>query len=159
MTMRSGCGVIFSALLLLVATTASAQTYMKLRDLGTQSGDPLNPAWMGIFAQGRDGNMYSTSQGGGANAFGTVFRLTPSGTMTRLWSFANGNDGAFPNSGLTLGTDGALYGTAVNGGLGYGTVFKITTGGNLTPLHSFNGNTEGLQPNTPPIQGNDGNFY
>jgi uncharacterized repeat protein (TIGR03803 family) len=151
-------GLIVAALLLLAATVAQAQTYTKLRDLGIQSGDPLNPAWIGIFAQARDGNLYSTSQGGGSG-FGTVFRLTPSGTMTPLWSFANGNDGAFPNSGLTLGTDGSLYGAAVNGGLGYGTVFKITTGGTLTPLHSFNGNTEGLQPNAPPIQGNDGNWY
>ena len=126
--------------LVLIAPAALAQTYTKLRDLGTQSGDPLNPAWVGIFAQGRDGNLYSTTQGGGANALGAVFRLTPSGTMTRLYSFANGNDGAFPNSGLTLGTDGSLYGTAVAGGLGFGTVFKITASGTFTPLHSFNGN-------------------
>jgi uncharacterized repeat protein (TIGR03803 family) len=158
MKKRSNFGLIVPALLLLVATAASAQTYTKLRDLGTQTGDPLNPAWVGIFAQGRDGNLYSTSQVGGSG-FGTVFRLTPSGTMTPLWSFANGSDGAFPNSGLTLGTDGSLYGAAVNGGLGYGTVFKITTGGAFTPLHSFNGNTEGLGPNAPPIQGNDGNYY
>jgi uncharacterized repeat protein (TIGR03803 family) len=159
MTRISHYGRLTCAVLLLAGAAASAQTYTKLRDLGTQSGDPLNPAWIGVFAQARDGNLYSTSQGGGANAFGTVFRLTPSGTMTRLWSFANGSDGAFPNSGLTLGTDGNLYGSAVNGGLGFGTLFKITTGGTLTPLHSFNGSTEGMQPNSPPIQGNDGNFY
>jgi uncharacterized repeat protein (TIGR03803 family) len=147
--------------LVLLATAAPAQIYTKLWDLGTQAGDPLNPAWMGMFAQGRDGNLYSTTQGGGTNAppFGTVFQLTPSGTMTRLYSFTNGTDGAFPNSGLTLGTDGNLYGTAVNGGLAYGTIFKITTAGTFTPMHSFNGNTEGLGPNTPPIQGNDGNYY
>jgi len=153
------CALLAFVALVVFAPAAPAQTYTKLRDLGTQSGDPLNPAWVGMFAQGRDGNLYSTTQGGGANALGAVFRLTPSGTMTRLYSFGNGNDGAFPNSGLTLGTDGGLYGTAVNGGLGFGTVFKITTGGTLTPLHSFNGNSEGLAPNTPPIQGNDGNYY
>jgi uncharacterized repeat protein (TIGR03803 family) len=151
--------LLVSLVLALVAPAAPAQTYTKLRDLGTQAGDPLNPAWIGMFAQGRDGNLYSTTQGGGANALGAVFRLTPSGTMTRIWSFANGDDGAFPNSGLTLGTDGSLYGTATVGGLGFGTVFKITTGGTITPLHNFNGNTEGLAPNSPPIRGNDGNYY
>ena len=143
----------------LAALAAPAQTYTKLRDLGIQAGDPLNPAWIGMFAQGRDGNLYSTTQGGGDNALGAIFQLTPSGTMTKLYSFANGNDGAFPNSGLTLGTDGNLYGTAVAGGLAYGTIFKITTNGTFTPLHSFNGNTEGEQPNAAPVQGTDGNYY
>jgi uncharacterized repeat protein (TIGR03803 family) len=148
--------VAIAALLLVVTITgaADAQTYTVLDNLGTKSGDPLNPAWMGTFAQGRDGNLYSTTQGGGANAFGTVFQLTPSGNVTVLHSFANQDDGAFPNSGLTLGTDGSLYGTATVGGVGFGTVFKITTAGTFTPLHSFNGADEGLLPNGPPIQAN-----
>lgn len=143
-----------------VASAAHAQVYTKLYDLGTNPGDPLNPAWMGLFAQGRDGNLYSTTQGGGQKAFGAIFRLTPSGTMSVLYSFQNGTDGVFPNSGLTLGTDGSLYGTTPAGGNpGYGTIFKITTSGVFTVLHSFNGNTEGVQANAPPIQGPDGNFY
>jgi len=151
-----------AALLLVVVTStvARAQTYSVLYNLGTKSGDPINPAWIGLFAQGRDGNLYSTSQYGGADGYGAVFQLTPSGNMNVLHSFSNtSSDGAVPYAGLTLGTDGSLYGTTYYGGLGYGTVFKITTGGTFTLLHSFNGISEGELPVAPPIQGADGNFY
>jgi uncharacterized repeat protein (TIGR03803 family) len=144
--------------------TTHAQTYTDLYNLGTNTGDPVNPAWMGLFAQGRDGNLYSTSQGGGdfigGNQYGTVFRLTPSGTMNVLHSFDITKDGAHPNSGLTLGADGSLYGTTPAGGpVGFGTVFKITTAGTFTVVHNFNGNTEGVAANAPPILGMDGLFY
>lgn len=98
--------------LLFGGITASAQTYSVLYNLGSKSGDPINPGWIGQFAQGRDGNLYSTTQDGGTNGFGTVFQLTPSGSMKVLHNFSNtSSDGAFPYSGLTLGTDGSLYGT------------------------------------------------
>jgi uncharacterized repeat protein (TIGR03803 family) len=147
------------ALLLLFATLlSSAQTYTVLYNLGTNAGDPINPAWVGNFTQARDGNLYSTAPFDGANLVGSVFRLTPSGTMQVLHSF-NNTDGLRPNSGLTLGTDGNLYGTTFGGGLAYGTIFRISTDGTFTPLHNLNGNTEGIGPNAPPVQGNDGNYY
>src|SRR2546423_3837367 len=146
----------------LLAVAAQAQNYTVLDNLGETNTDPLRPAWEGIFAQGRDGNLYSTTQEGGAftsgHQYGTVFRITPSGDMTVLHSFDNTN-GGIPNSGLTLGTDGNLYGTTATGGLGYGTIFRITPSGTYTLLHSFDGKVEGGPPNTPPIQGLDGNFY
>jgi uncharacterized repeat protein (TIGR03803 family) len=85
-----------------------------------------------------------------------VYTLTPAGKMTVLHSFIF-DDGAHPSSGLTLGTDGSLYGTGSDSG--YGTVFKITTSGAFKVLHSFNGGTEGSLPKAPPIEGTDGNFY
>jgi uncharacterized repeat protein (TIGR03803 family) len=146
-------------LVLTVAGVAGAQTYTVLYNLGSQPGDPLNPARQGSFAQARDGNLYSTSQAGGTISQGTVFRLTPSGTMTVVHNFDD-TDGAQPNGGLTLGTNGDLYGTTYYGGsTGSGTIFKITTGGTLTSLHSFNGTTEGTEPLAAPIEGLDGNFY
>lgn len=145
-----------------MAGAAYCQTYTDLYNLGTNSTDPLSPSWIGIFAQGRDGNLYTTSQAGGAfvsgHQYGTVLQLTPSGNMTVLHSFDSTN-GGIPNSGLTLGTDGNLYGTTTAGGLGWGTIFKITPSGAFTSLHSFNGTTEGTGPDAPPIQGLDGNFY
>ena len=146
-------------LALLSAVPSSAQTYTVLYNLGTNPGDPINPAWVGNFTQARDGNLYSTAPYDGTNLLGAVFRLTPSGTMQVLHSFANNTDGFRPNSGLTLGTDGNLYGTTFGGGLAYGTIFRISTNGTFTPLHNLNGNTEGIGPNAPPVQGNDGNYY
>jgi len=147
---------------LLLAVSAQGQTYTDLYNLGETDTDPLNPAWMGTFAQGRDGNLYSTTQAGGTNKVdGTIFRLTPSGDMTELWSFGDiTHDGLKPNSGLTLATDGNFYGTTPGGGsTGYGTIFRITPAGNYTVVHSFVGTTEGSNANTPPIQGFDGNLY
>jgi len=142
------------------AATLRAQTYTDLYNLGSNSGDPTDPAWMGLFAQGRDGNLYSTTATGGTINCGTVFQLTPAGKLTVLYSFMNKNDGCFPNSGLTLGTDGSFYGTTSAGGsTGAGTIFKITSNGTFTLLHTFNGTTEGVEANVPPIQGPDGNFY
>ena len=145
------------------ATAVHAQTYTDLYNLGSNSGDPTNPAWVSLFAQGRDGNLYSTTTDGGASLEGAVFRLSPSGTMTSLWSFdiTNAlNSGAYPYSGLTLGTDGNFYGTTFAGGsAGAGSVFKITPSGKITTLHSFNGCSEGSNVYAPLVQGFDGNFY
>ena len=156
--------VVTLMLVVSAANSACAQTYTDLYHLGTNTGDPVNPGWMGLFAQGRDGNLYSTTQTGGAfvggHQYGTIFRLTPSGSMQVLASFDPSVIGALPNSGLTLGTDGNFYGTTPTGGpVGYGTLFKVTPTGTVTVMHNFNGNTEGTTANAPPIQGKDGNFY
>jgi uncharacterized repeat protein (TIGR03803 family) len=149
--------LVLAATLLLVSMTASSQTYKVLYKFQNNGIDPLYPGWTGLFAQGRDGNLYSTSQSGG-KGYGTVFQLTPAGKMTVLRSFKS-SDGTHPSSGLTLGTDGSLYGTLTGGGTtNGGRVFKITTSGAFKVLHSFGG-TEGSQPKAPPIQGTDGNFY
>ena len=139
------------------ATTLHAQKYTDLYNLGSSSGDPENPAWIGLFAQGRDGNLYSTSQGGGTSAFGAAFQLTLAGKITP-WSFdGKGTDGVYPYSGLTLGTDGNFYGTTYYGGLGAGTVFKVTSSGKITTLYSFNGFN--CCAYAAPIEGLDGNYY
>src|ERR1035437_3994972 len=165
-TFRTRVALPLTMLLLLVAaatTMAHAQTYSVLYNLASHTGDPWYPQWIGLFAQGRDGNLYSTSQAGdllNGQKYGTVLQLTPAGNVTVLHSFTGQNaQGGFPNGGLTLGTDGSLYGTSQGDVLGYGTVFKITTSGQFTVLHNFNLSTEGLTPLAAPIQGTDGNFY
>src|ERR1039458_6899824 len=166
-TFRTRVALTLTMLMLLVAaatTMAQAPTYEVLYNLASHTGDPWYPQWIGLFAQGRDGNLYSTSQAGdllNGQRYGTVFQLTPAGSVTVVHSFTGQNaQGGFPNGGLTLGTDGSLYGTSVGDGLGYGTVFKITTSGQFTVLHNFKGGlTEGVAPLAAPIQGTDGNFY
>jgi uncharacterized repeat protein (TIGR03803 family) len=161
-TFRTRVALTLTMLMLLVAaatTMAQAPTYSVLYNLASHTGDPWYPTWIGLFAQGRDGNLYSTSQAGdllNGQRYGTVFQLTPAGSVTVLHSFTVGGR---PNGGLTLGTDGSLYGTSVQDGTVYGTVFKITTSGEFTVLHNFNGTPEGSGPRAAPIQGTDGNFY
>ncbi len=140
-------------------TIAQAQTFSVLYNFGTKSGDPSSPVNAGIVAQGRDGNLYSTAPNGGTNDDGAVFKITPGGTLTVLYSF-DGTHGETPFGGLTLGTDGNFYGTTYYGGASNdGTVFKVTPSGSLTVLYSFTNSTDGAYPWAPPIEGTDGNFY
>jgi uncharacterized repeat protein (TIGR03803 family) len=137
---------------------------------GTDGKNPNGPV-----AQGLDGGMYGTTQYGGAYGDGTVFKLTISPKkLTTLYNFcakAGCSDGAIPQAGLILGTDGNYYGTTSSGGLansptcpspGCGTVFKITPNGTLTTLHKFcsqSNCTDGWWPRGGLVQASDGNFY
>ncbi len=92
----------------------------------------------GGLIQATDGNFYGTTYGGGTYSSpfppygnGTIFKITPSGTLTTLYNFASANDGAYPYGGLVQGTNGILYGTTWGGGpdgIGYGTVFSLDVG-------------------------------
>ncbi|HWZ96086.1 MAG TPA: choice-of-anchor tandem repeat GloVer-containing protein [Opitutaceae bacterium] len=106
-----------------------------------------------------DGNFYGTTNEGGGSAFdGTVFKMTPAGSLTSLASF-NGTNGAHPVAALVQGGDGNFYGTTVDGGSGGdGVVFMMTPAGVLTDLVSFNG-ANGAHPEAALVPGSDGNFY
>jgi uncharacterized repeat protein (TIGR03803 family) len=111
--------------------------------------------------QGSDGNFYGTTYFGGANGFGAVFKVTPSGTETVLYSFAGGSDGEHPYASVIQASDGNFYGTTYQGGAGgLGTVFRLTPSGTETVLYSFSGgSSDGANPEAGVIQGSDGNFY
>lgn len=122
------------------------------------------------LVQGTDGNLYGVTYSGGAFSSGVVFKMTPSGTLSVLYSFCGlplCADGARPNW-VALGSDGNFYGTTASGGanpgpngIGGGTFFKITPGGSLTTLYSFcalancgdGNNPTGIAP------GSNGHFY
>jgi uncharacterized repeat protein (TIGR03803 family) len=115
--------------------------------------------YLGVaLAQGPDGNLYGTTEEGGASGDGTVFKITTGGApFTSLHSFS-GSDGALPAAGLTLAANGDFYGTTFHAGPGgYGTVFRVTSH-TLTTLLGFDGN-DGANPNGSVIQGTDGKFY
>jgi uncharacterized repeat protein (TIGR03803 family) len=93
---------------------------------GNSCTDGSNPG--AGLVQATNGDLYGTTDNGGANGHGTVFKIIPSGTLTTLHSF-NGADGENPQAGLIQAPNGDLYGTTDNGGAnGYGTVFKINQG-------------------------------
>lgn len=70
--------------------------------------------------QGKDGNFYGTTSIGGTNDRGTIFKLTPEGIETVLYSFTGGpGDGDQPKGNLVQGSDGNLYGTTFYGGATY----------------------------------------
>jgi uncharacterized repeat protein (TIGR03803 family) len=82
----------------------------------------------GGVIQATDGNFYGTAFAGGANNDGTVFKMTPTGTLTTLHSFAD-TDGASPTVGVIQGTNGSFYGvTSAGGADSDGTVFRLDVG-------------------------------
>jgi uncharacterized repeat protein (TIGR03803 family) len=117
--------------------------------------------------QGTNGQLYGTTSSGGANGFGTVFGVSPSGVLTNLYSFGGGNDGANPQAALVLGSDGYLYGTTSGGGTNqWGTVFNLSPNGTFSSLYSFGAiqdadgdPLDGGQPEAPLVQDQNGNFY
>jgi uncharacterized repeat protein (TIGR03803 family) len=120
------------------------------------------------------GNLYGTTQFGGGSAnclgggCGAIYKVTPSGSETVLYSFTAGADGAFPMATPALDAAGDLYGTAEEGGDfscplfprdGCGTVWKLDTSGNFTVLYSFTGGTDGAAPIAGLILDSSGNLY
>ncbi len=151
-----------SLILGIVAVTftpaAQAQTFTDLYDFdGTGHG--CCASYPGVLAQGRDGNIYGTQVGGGANGRGTIFKMTPAGVITSLHDF-NVSDGYSPQGGVTLGLDGNLYGTTAGGGANSGgVIYKITPAGVFTDIHDFLGSASGGFPINSPVQGPDGKLY
>jgi len=143
------------------AFNVDAQTETNLHFFVGSPNDGLNPD--AGLVQGSDGNFYGTASGGGTSNLGTVFRISPGGSYTDLYSFVGPpNDGATPVAGLVQGSDGNLYGTTKEGGTDYGgTVFRISRSGAYTNLYSFGTSTlyDGLSPQAGLVQGSDGNFY
>jgi len=114
------------------------------------------------------GNLYGTTDYGGADGFGTVYELSPVAgggwTQTVLHSYGNTGDGSFPQGNLVFDAAGNLYGTTYAGGAGSlsdGTVYKLTQSGSTwaeTILFSFDG-TDGQGPASGLILDGAGNLY
>jgi uncharacterized repeat protein (TIGR03803 family) len=122
---------------------------------------------MSSLVQASDGNFYGTAAGGGAHDQGSIFKISPAGEFTTLYSFCPDKycrEGAYPNGGLIQAADGKLYGTTVWGGTpGLGTIFSLTTDGTLKIVYNFCsgplGCTDGKNPGFNLVQGADGDFY
>jgi uncharacterized repeat protein (TIGR03803 family) len=153
--------LILAALFVLLdlgAQNAAAQTETVLHSF-TGSPDGAGPSG-GTPVMDKEGNLYGTTLYGGVyNNLGTVWKLTPSGTETVLWSFGNGADGASP-AGVVMDKNGNLFGTTGAGGAyNLGTVFELTPSGTETVLWSFGNGTDGSEPAAPPVLDKEDNIY
>jgi len=137
-----------------------------LHDFLNNSTEGLSPR--GGLVRAMDGNFYGVTNGGGTGApsiYGTVFRMTPSGTVTILHWFDDGsvaNDGRHPAAALVQAADGNFYGTTSQGGsLNNGTVFAMTPTGSVTIMHSFDGrgSDDVGGPYSTVVQSSDGYLY
>jgi uncharacterized repeat protein (TIGR03803 family) len=149
-----------AAVLNITGVTASGVALQVLYSFTTNAtGANVN----GVFPfagllQAKDGNLYGTARGGGADGWGTVFRCTVNGVVSLVHAFAFGSDGGIPYSALIQAADDYLYGTANDNGWPDGTVFKVSTSGIFTG-YTLNYATVASGPYAAPIQGRDGNFY
>jgi len=146
----SGNGTVFKM------TPAGAETVLYCFAGGTDGASPI-----GGVIEGSDGNFYGTTSSGGANGYGTVYKISPVGVETVIHSFSLTPDGIYPKAGLVEGSDGNFYGTTSDGGAGvYGTAYRVTPSGTMTVLYAFaQGSADGKVPWAALIQGADGNFY
>ena len=154
------------ALAALTTQSAPAQTFTVLDDFNGTNGSDASSSLL----QATNGNLYgTTAEGGGAGA-GSVYQVTPGGTLTSIYSFclqgtppSDCPDGYQPLAPLVQASNGDLYGTTLRGGANNeGTVFKITTGGMLTTVYSFcslSGCVDGIQPQGPLFQASNGDLY
>ena len=108
----------------------------------------------------QDGNYYGTTTLGKNSAKGgTIFRMTPAGVVSTIYTFT---DGSVLQAPLIQTADGNFYGTTVRGASGptqSGTVFKMSPAGVITILHAFGQGSDGSQPSGTVVQGPNGNLY
>jgi len=156
----AGYGTIFKI-------TATADETL-LYNFCTQTGCPDGAFPYAGLVQAANGDLYGTTAGGTGLGYGTVFVMTPSGTLRTLYTFCSAGppcaDGANPYAALIQASDGNLYGTTGAAGAGNaGTVFSITPTGALTTLYSFCSNgppcLDGDNPQAGLVEATNGSFY
>jgi uncharacterized repeat protein (TIGR03803 family) len=157
---------VFAIAAMLVTTASASSTKVIYSFAGGKDGEYLDTDLVMDAA----GNIYGSTVSGGDFGGGTVFELSPSGSSwkhTVLYSFTGGKDGGEPYKGVTLDSQGNIYGTAVTGGGGSceggcGVAFKLTNnGGTFTysAMHIFTGGNDGSGPGSGLTFDQQGNVY
>jgi uncharacterized repeat protein (TIGR03803 family) len=160
-----GCGTVFEI------TPAGTLTTLYNFCAEQNCADGVSPSRL---VQATNGSFYGVAAAGGIDngdagcplGCGTVFRITPKGALTIVYSFCtqtNCADGETPQAGLVQATNGNFYGVTFYGGTGWGNVFEVTAGGRLTSLHSFCPHYpdcgDGIFPQGQLIQASNGKLY
>ena len=127
-------------------------------DDDVRNQDGTNPLAPPLVAS--DGNLYGTAYGTGPKGGGTLYKITPAGVFSVVWSFDQSLT-HYPGA-LTEGPDGALYGAAATGlgKSGDGNIYKVTKSGVLSRLHTLKADgSEGADAYLPLVVGPDGALY
>ena len=144
----SNLGTVFSM------TPAGVLTVLHAFAGGTDGSHPHG----GLTPAG-DGSFYGTTLSGGTHDKGTVYRITPAGTVTIVHAFPGGVGGESPEAPLVHAADGNFYGTTSLGGpLNKGTVFRLTPAGAVSVVRAFSG-ADGDRPSTALTDAGDGTLY
>jgi uncharacterized repeat protein (TIGR03803 family) len=164
------CGVIRDAAGNLYGTTAGGGSgYGTVYKLDTTGHETV----LHSFTAGQDGvtpqagvtrdsagNLYGTTIGGGLGFTGVVYKVTPTGGESVLYSFTGGSDGGFPYAGVVRDSAGNLYGAATIGGPSSGgVVYKLDPAGHQTVLYGFGMGAGGSSPDSAPVLDSAGNLY
>jgi uncharacterized repeat protein (TIGR03803 family) len=135
---RRTASSVFILWLAMAGVSSASDTFTSLASFDKTNGNEPNHT---ALIQATDGNLYGVTSYGGANGSGAVFRISPSGTLSPVYSFcslASCADGENPYTSLIQATNGDLYGATYSGGASNnGTLFKVTTSGTLTTLYNF----------------------
>jgi uncharacterized repeat protein (TIGR03803 family) len=135
---RRAASSVFILWLAMAGVSPASDTFTSLASFDKTNGNEPNHT---ALIQATDGNLYGVTSYGGANGSGAVFRISPSGTLSPVYSFcslASCADGENPYTSLIQASNGDLYGATYSGGASNnGTLFKITTSGTLTTLYNF----------------------
>jgi uncharacterized repeat protein (TIGR03803 family) len=129
---------------------------VNLYSFGSSSTDAIEPDSQ--LVQASDGNFYGTAVNGGTDGAGAIYKATPSGVVTVVYSFTGGADGGYPNDSPPIqATDGNLYGCTTSGGNGGGTLYSYNIAtGQFTTLYAFE---NGGNPFGVLIDDGKGNLY
>jgi uncharacterized repeat protein (TIGR03803 family) len=160
-------GAVFAASAFASNPATAAPKEIVLHAFTTRTTDGASPE--AALITDSAGNFYgTTTYGGGSMEAGTVFKIAPDGTETKLYTFCqeqNCADGEYPSGGLVADQTGNFYGTTTYGGDSYcggggcGVVFKLAPDGTETVVHSFTGGSDGGYPRSGLIADSAGNLY
>ena len=140
-------------------TPAGVFTTLASDDQHSVAPEPVAP-----MIQGSDGSFYGTSVAPGPNpgsaaGYGSVFRVTSTGSLSALHLFIGAGDGSSTNAPI-IAADGQVYGASPSGGVDNdGVVYRMTLSGDFSVLYSFTNSSDGGAPGSALVQGSDGNFY